>query len=124
MVICKIYIHTCRHLKRSFKDKNEIITGNVANPKAYKYYADNGIDWMRVGIGLGSRCITACNTSIYYPPATLLDELHREKLLYARENNGKSLTKLILDGDITNFDDIMKSLALGADAIMSGYLFP
>ena len=80
MVICKIYIHTCRHLKRSFKDKNEIITGNVANPKAYKYYSEYGIDWMQVGIGLGSRCITAYNTSIYYPPATLLDELHREKL--------------------------------------------
>ena len=114
---------TCRHLKKAFKDKIEIMTGNVANPKAYKYYADNGIDWMRVGIGLGSRCITACNTSIYYPPATLLDELHREKILYAKENNGKAPTKLILDGGITNFDDIMKALALGADAIMSGYLF-
>lgn len=78
---------------------------------------------MRVGIGLGSRCITACNTSIYYPPATLLDELHKEKLLYAKENNGKVPTKIILDGGITNFDDIMKTLALGADAVMSGYLF-
>ena len=115
--------HACRKLKKLFKDKISIMTGNVANPKTYKYYADNGIDWMRVGIGLGSRCITACNTSIYYPPATLLDELHREKLLYAKENNGKTPTKIILDGGITNFDDIMKALALGADAIMSGYLF-
>lgn len=115
--------HVCKRLKKTFKDKICIMTGNVANPKTYKYYADNGIDWMRVGIGLGSRCITACNTSIYYPPATLLDELHREKLLYAKENNGKVPTKIILDGGITNFDDIMKALALGADAVMSGYLF-
>ena len=115
--------HACKKLKKLFKDKICIMTGNVANPKTYKYYADYGIDWMRVGIGLGSRCITACNTSIYYPPATLLDELHREKLLYAKENNGNAPTKIILDGGITNFDEIMKALALGADAVMSGYLF-
>lgn len=115
--------HVCKKLKKIFKEKISIMTGNVANPKTYKYYADNGIEWMRVGIGLGSRCITACNTAIYYPPATLLDELHREKLLYAKENNGYAPTKIILDGGITNFDEIMKALALGADAIMSGYLF-
>ena len=115
--------HTCKRLKRLFKDKISIMTGNIANPKTYKYYADNGIEWMRVGIGLGSRCTTACNVSIYYPPATLLDELHREKLLYAKENNGNAPTKIILDGGITNFDEIQKAIALGADAVMSGYIF-
>ena len=113
----------CKRLKKLFKDKISIMTGNTANPKTYKYYADNGIEWMRVGIGLGSRCITACNVSIYYPPATLLDELHREKILYAKENNGLTPTKIILDGGITNFDEIQKALALGADAVMSGYIF-
>ena len=115
--------YTCKRLKKMFKDKICIMTGNTANPKTYKYYADNGIDWMRVGIGLGSRCTTACNVSIYYPPATLLDELHREKLIYAKENNGDAPTKIILDGGITNFDEIQKALALGADAVMSGYIF-
>lgn len=115
--------HVCKKLKKLYKDKISIMTGNTANPKTYKYYADNGIEWMRVGIGLGSRCTTACNVSIYYPPATLLDELHREKLLYAKENNGNAPTKIILDGGITNFDEIQKALALGADAVMSGYIF-
>ncbi len=115
--------HVCKRLKRKFKEKISIMTGNTANPKTYKYYADNGIEWMRVGIGLGSRCTTACNVSIYYPPATLLDELHREKIIYAKENNGNAPTKIILDGGITNFDEIQKALALGADAVMSGYLF-
>ena len=109
--------------KKIVQKKISIMTGNTANPKTYKYYADNGIDWMRVGIGLGSRCTTACNVSIYYPPATLLDELHREKLLYAKENNGQIPCKIILDGGITNFDEIQKALALGADAVMSGYIF-
>ena len=115
--------HACKKLKKIFKENISIMTGNTANPKTYKYYADNGIEWMRVGIGLGSRCTTACNVSIYYPPATLLDELHREKILYAKENNGNAPTKIILDGGITNFDEIQKALALGADAVMSGYIF-
>ena len=115
--------HTCKRLKKLFKNKIEIMTGNTGNPKTYKYYADNGIDWMRVGIGLGSLSTTSSNVSIYYAPATLLDELHREKLLYAKENNGNTPTKIILDGGITNFDEIQKALALGADAVMSGYIF-
>ena len=115
--------HTCKKLKKLFKNKIEIMTGNTGNPKTYKYYADNGIDWMRVGIGLGSLSTTSSNVSIYYAPATLLDELHREKLLYAKENNGNTPTKIILDGGITNFDEIQKALALGADAVMSGYIF-
>ena len=115
--------HVCKRLKRKFKEKISIMTGNTANPKTYKYYADNGIEWMRVGIGRGRRCITACKVAIYYPPATLLDELNREKILYAKENNGLTPTKIILDGGITNFDEIQKALALGADAVMSGYIF-
>lgn len=115
--------YTCKRLKKLFKDKISIMTGNTGNPKTYKYYADNGIEWMRVGIGIGSRCTTASNVSIYYPSATLLDELHREKLIYAKENNGNAPTKIILDGGIINFDEIQKALALGADAVMSGYIF-
>ena len=113
----------CKALKGIYKDKICIMAGNTANPKTYKYYADNGIDWMRVGIGLGSRCTTACNVSIYYPPATLLDELHMEKINYSKENNCSAPTKICLDGGITNFDEIQKALALGADAVMSGYIF-
>ena len=41
----------------------------------------------RVSIGLAT-----CNVSIYYPPATLLYELHREILIYAKENNGSTPT--------------------------------
>jgi len=57
---------------------------------------------MRVGIGLGSSCTTAFNVSIYYPTLSLLDELHRGKYLYEKENNGKAPTKIFLDDGITN----------------------
>ena len=113
----------CKKLKQKFDSKISIMTGNCANSKIYTYYAENGIDWMRVGIGIGSRCITSCNTSIYTPPATLLDELNQMKMNWAKEHNGEIPTKIILDGGIRNFDDIQKALALGADAVMSGNIF-
>lgn len=50
----------CKKLKAKYGEKNIVImTGNVANPLAYDYYADAGIDYMRVGIGTGSRCVVA-----------------------------------------------------------------
>ena len=66
-------------------------------------------------------CISACNTAIYYPLATLLDEINTIRM--ERENEGLFCTKVIADGGIGWFDDIQKSLALGADAVMSGRLF-
>ena len=47
----------CKKIKSLYGDVVEIMTGNVANPSAYSFYADAGIDWMRVGIGGGSRCL-------------------------------------------------------------------
>lgn len=112
----------CKKLKEVFRDRIEIMTGNVANPEAYFYYADAGIDWMRISVGTGSRCTTAANTGIYYPSATLIDELYQEKKRW-EETYGREGTKLIMDGGIGNFDDIQKALALGCDAVMSGNLF-
>lgn len=66
-------------------------------------------------------CISACNTSIYYPMATLLDEINN--IREEREHNGLFCTKVIADGGIGWFDDIQKSIALGADAVMTGRLF-
>jgi IMP dehydrogenase/GMP reductase len=113
----------CRVLKDRFGKHVIIMTGNVANPKAYSFYADAGIDWMRASVGSGSRCTSACNVSIHYPMATLLDQLNEERKAYAHSHNGNAPTKIIADGGIGWFDDIQKSLALGADAVMCGKIF-
>lgn len=49
----------CKTLKRKYGNQMIIMTGNVANPDAYMYYADAGIDYMRLSIGSGSRCVCA-----------------------------------------------------------------
>ncbi len=114
----------CKKLKFVYGDNIEIMTGNVATPEAYDYYADAEIDYMRLSIGTGSRCTTSCNVGIHYPVATLIDEMAVKKkewdMYYGQ---GKPSTKIIVDGGIANFDDIQKCLALGAFAVMNGSSF-
>ena len=121
----------CKKIKDEYGDKVIIMTGNVANAKAYKNYCECGIDYMRVSIGSGSRCTTACATGVYTPMATLLDDLYAEKEIIktynkiASERGDKTykLTKIVADGGIGWYSDIQKSLVLGADAVMIGRLF-
>lgn len=93
-----------------------IMTGNIANPETYQWLLDNNVevDYIRVSIGTGANCITSSNTGIHYPVATLLDEINKIK---------KPGIKVIADGGIRNYDDVVKALALGADYVMIGSVF-
>ena len=113
----------CKYLKHQYGQQMIIMTGNVANPSAYVYYANAGIDYLRACIGTGSRCTTSANVGVHDPTATLLDELRMEKEKWEIEFGKPSPTKIIADGGIANFDDIQKCLALGADLVMSGSIF-
>lgn len=124
----------CKKLKYIY-DNIVIMAGNVANPRAYKHYCQSKIDYMRLQIGSGSRCTTASNVGIHYPTATLIDDIIdiRDKYRHDyydyddRYQDGPSEpffeTKIIVDGGISNFDDIQKCLALGAFAVMNGSCF-
>jgi len=113
--------NVCSSLKRVYRNI-VVMAGNVANPEAYKYYAEAGINYMRLCIGDGSRCTTASNVSIHYPVATLIDEIVSNKCDWEAEHE-KSGTEIIVDGGLNNFDDIQKCLALGAFAVMNGSFF-
>ncbi len=122
-------LDACAEVKNKFGDKVIIMTGNIANPETYKDYAIAGIDYIRLGIGTGSICTTAANSSIHHPMATLIDECKKIKdcVEVELETNNiteyKSVPKIIADGGFTNFDQIIKALALGADYCMCGKLF-
>ena len=118
----KILYTICKNLKERFGDNIIIMTGNVANPDAFAFYADAGIDFMRACVGTGSRCTTSCNVGVHYPTATLIDELRMNKESWDLTHEAKS-TEIIVDGGIANFDDIQKSIALGAFGVMSGSIF-
>lgn len=113
----------CKKLTTNFREHIELMTGNIANPAAYSFYADCGIDWCRLSVGTGSRCTSSCNVSIHYPSATLIDNVNEERKKYAHSHNGNAPTKIILDGGVEWFDDIQKAICLGADAVMCGNIF-
>ena len=46
----------CSLIKKNFGDSVIIMTGNIANPRAYIKYCECGIDYVRCSVGTGSRC--------------------------------------------------------------------
>lgn len=99
----------------------KIMVGNIANPETYKVLAEAGADFIRVGIGGGSGCITASNTGVYYGYASLIEETYKVKKRL--EQSGKYTPFIIADGGIKNYCDVMKAIGiLGADYVMIGGL--
>ena len=126
----------CKQAKERFGDKIQLIAGNIANPDTYYEYAKSGIDYVRVGIGTGSACTTSSNVGgIHYPMVSLLSKLKDNKQLvtskivlsdccYSNEKcEFNSIPKIIADGGFSNFDQIIKALAIGADYVMLGKIF-
>lgn len=118
-------INKAKDLSRERKYNLIIMTGNIANPDTYEWICKNAeVDYIRLNIGSGSNCITASNTSVYMPTATLINECRNIKVNVEHNiNRYKSCPKLIADGGIRNYSDVIKALALGADYVMIGGLF-
>lgn len=104
----------------------QIMIGNIANPLTYIECVNAGVDYVRLSIGSGSCCITSSNLGVHYGIASLIDEVYKIKTEIASNNEKydiNTLPKIIADGGIRNYSDIIKALALGADYVMVGGLF-
>lgn len=92
-----------------------IIAGNVATVDGTHDLIEAGADCVKVGVGPGSLCSTRIQTGCGVPQLTAIincvEEAHRL---------GKTA---IADGGIRYAGDIVKALAVGADAVMIGSLF-
>ena len=106
--LCKKFVQL------NFNNKHKLMVGNIAHPKTFKELAKIGVDYVRVGIGGGSGCLTSANLGVHYPMASLINECFKIK------NEKEYHTKIVADGGFRNYDDIIKALALGADYVMLG----
>lgn len=103
-----------KRLKKDFKDL-ELIVGAVATYQGAKDLYEAGADTVKVGVGPGSACTTRIMTGSGMPQLTAIMECARAAKEFHRI--------LIADGGLKNSGDVVKALAAGADAVMSGNLF-
>ena len=108
-------------IKQRYGKSVIIMSGNIAHPETYKYFADAGCDYVRCCIGTGFCCTTSTLTAEHYPPASLLQEIREIK----DEMEIKNLfcPKIIADGGISSYANAIKALACGADYVMVGRMF-
>ncbi|MCX6304984.1 MAG: IMP dehydrogenase [Bacteroidetes bacterium] len=104
--------------RKKFDHQLILMVGNVANPQTYIELSKAGADYVRVGIGNGSGCSTSVHTGIGYPLASLIHDINNEK-----ENHSMKFARVVADGGIKKYADIIKVLALGADYVMCGGIF-
>lgn len=108
---------TIKIAKSFYGDRMKIMAGNIANPETYRLLSEAGVDYVRIGIGTGSACITSSNTAIHAPIASLISDCFNISL------GLKNPAYIIADGGIKGYSDVIKALALGADYVMCGSVF-
>jgi IMP dehydrogenase/GMP reductase len=124
----------CAKAKELYGGRLMLMTGNIANPDTYVEYAKIGIDFIRIGIGGGSACLTSSkSTGFHYGMASLIKDVVdkrweiQECISTAKschiDCKYKSVPFIVADGGFDSNDKIIKALALGADYVMIGKLF-
>ncbi len=109
-----LVIETVARMKRTFRDRTQLMAGNVVTAEATEALIEAGVDAVKVGIGAGSICTTRVVAGVGVPQVTAIYDCAR----VARRTG----VPIIADGGIQYSGDIAKAIAAGADAVMLGSL--
>ncbi len=112
---------TIAWVRQTYGDKVKIGAGNVVDREGFMFLAECGADFIKVGIGGGSICITRETKGIGRGQATALIEVCQARDEYY-EKTGVYIP-VCSDGGIVFDHHITLAMAMGADFVMLGRYF-
>lgn len=112
---------TIQWIREKYGDSVKVGAGNVVSKEGFRFLAECGADFIKVGIGGGSICITREQKGIGRGQATALIEVCEERDRYFEETG--VYIPVCSDGGIVHDYHITLALAMGADFIMLGRYF-
>ncbi|MBE6660228.1 MAG: IMP dehydrogenase [Ruminococcaceae bacterium] len=112
---------TIEWIREHYGDSVKVGAGNVVDADGFRFLADCGADFIKVGIGGGSICITRETKGIGRGQATALIEVCAERDRYFEETG--IYVPVCSDGGIVYDHHITLALAMGADFVMLGRYF-
>ena len=112
---------TIAFARAKYGDKVKIGAGNVVDRDGFRFLADSGADFIKVGIGGGSICITRETKGIGRGQATAVIDVAKARDEYYAETG--VYVPICSDGGIVHDYHITLALAMGADFCMLGRYF-
>lgn len=108
-------------IRENYGDTVKVGAGNVVDAEGFKFLAECGADFVKVGIGGGSICITRETKGIGRGQATALIDVCKARDEYFKKTG--IYVPVCSDGGIVYDHHITLALAMGADFIMLGRYF-
>ena len=112
---------TIGFIRKNYGEGVKVGAGNVVDREGFRFLAEAGADFIKIGIGGGSICITRETKGIGRGQATAVIEVARARDEYFRETG--VYIPICSDGGIVHDYHITLALAMGADFCMLGRYF-
>ena len=112
---------TLGFIRKQYGDTVKVGAGNVVDKEGFLFLAKAGADFIKVGIGGGSICITRETKGIGRGQATALIEVCEARNEYYKETG--IYIPVCSDGGIVHDHHMTLALAMGADFLMLGRYF-
>jgi len=112
---------TIDYIKSRFGSQILVGAGNVVDREGFNYLAEAGADFVKVGVGGGSICITREQKGIGRGQATALIEVAKARDEYFAKTG--EYIPICSDGGIVQDYHMTLALAMGADFLMMGRYF-
>ncbi|MBO4453417.1 MAG: IMP dehydrogenase [Clostridia bacterium] len=114
-------LRTLKFIRDKYGDSVKVGAGNVVDKEGFLFLAKAGADFVKIGIGGGSICITREQKGIGRGQATAVIEVAKARDEYFKETG--IYVPICSDGGIVYDYHITLALAMGADFIMLGRYF-